>query len=151
MIYVAATFVLVMVFLWLVPFDQWREYYPTLIWGALFGMVSDIFGVITDQWRYIEPNVDGLSFWSTLGIGPIESGLFVRLFPKANGAVVQGGYLVLWAGLNALTEWIFVLKGWIGYINWNPGRAFMYYILFFGLVWLQEYWYNGTSRIRNGQ
>jgi hypothetical protein len=58
------------------------------------------------------------------------------------------GYWFVWALLNTLGELLLVKAGWIGYIQWDSIRAFIYYLSFFSAIWLQEYWYNGTGRVR---
>lgn len=128
--------------------EKIRAYYPILIFSSLLGVVSDIVGVISNQWGYHGPTVGGLSLWSVLGIAPAEGGLFIRLFPKSKSLVLKISYWVGWAILNTLGELLFVKAGWISYIHWNALRAFWYYMFFFGLIWLQEYWYNGTGRLR---
>jgi hypothetical protein len=127
--------------------SQWRAYYPLLLFTALLGTICDLCGFTFKQWVYYGPVVGGLSLWSDLGIAPAEGALFIRFFPTAcpNGARL--GYLLVWALLNAVFEWFYVWMGWIGYIYWNPFRAFWFYVGFFGLVWLEEYWYNGTGRL----
>lgn len=146
-------YILTTLFFWLllallVPVKQWRSYYPVLIFAALLGMVSDLCGVIYQQWVYYGPVVGGLSLWSDLGIAPAEGAVFIRLFPRNRHVLIRSGYLILWAGLNAGFEWFFVKVGWIGYDRWNSGRAFLFYLFFFGVIWVQEYWYNGTERLR---
>lgn len=137
-----------MAFGWLVDLREWRKYYPTIISTSLFGIVSDLLGTVLNQWVYYGPTVGSLSLWSVLGIAPAEGGLFIRLFPKSKNYMLKIVYWVVWALLNTLGELFFVKAGWIGYIQWNSFRAFIYYLFFFGAVWLQEYWYNGTGRLK---
>jgi hypothetical protein len=153
MAYILPTITLWVLFILLVPVREWRKYYPTLIFSALLGTVSDLLGVVLDQWAYYGPVVGALSLWSDLGIAPAEGGLFIRLFPmKKFGArtrYIQILYWGLWAFSNAILEWFFVWVGWIGYNHWNPLKAFIFYLFFFGLIWAQEYWYNGIGKLRN--
>lgn len=148
MAYILTTILLWTAFALAVPFRHWRRYYPALIFTALLGTVCDLLGVVFDQWVYYGPVVGALSLWSDLGIAPAEGGLFVRFFPASANRAVRFGYLLAWSLVNAGFEWFFVWVGWIGYDHWNPGRAFLFYIGFFGLIWAQEYWYNGTGRLR---
>jgi len=148
MAYILPTIFFWVLFFLLVPFKNWRSYYPVILFSALLGTVSDLCGVIFKQWVYFGPVVGGLSLWSDLGIAPGEGAVFVRLFPKNKPILLRAGYLLLWSFVNALFEWFFVKVGWIGYDHWNPIRAFVFYIFFFGFIWVQEYWYNGTERIR---
>ncbi|NLY74447.1 MAG: hypothetical protein GX075_04015, partial [Firmicutes bacterium] len=117
---------------------DFKEYYPTLIFSALVAVISDLFGIVSNQWIYHGPTVGGLSLWSVLGIAPAEGGLFIRLFPKSENRLIKAGYWVGWALLNTFGEWFFVQAGWIEYIKWNSWRAFLYYLFFFGAVWFQE-------------
>jgi hypothetical protein len=153
MAYILPTITLWVLFILLVPVREWRRYYPTLIFSALLGIVSDLLGVVLDQWAYNGPVVGALSLWSDLGIAPAEGGLFIRLFPKqkfgARTQFIQIFYWGLWAFSNAMLEWFFVRVGWIGYDRWNPWKAFIFYLFFFGLIWVQEYWYNGTGKLKN--
>lgn len=146
--YIFTTLIIWITIWYLVDLLEWRNYYPTIIFTALLGIVSDLYGVVFNQWTYYGPTVGGLSLWSVLGIAPAEGGLYIRLFPKSKNVMIKVGYLVFWAVLNTLGELFFVKAGWIGYIQWNPFRAFIYYLFFFGAIWLQEYWYNGTGRTR---
>ncbi len=148
MAYILTTIVVWVVFLLLVPFNQWRKYYPTIIFAALLGTVSDLFGVVFKQWVYYGPVVGNLSLWSDLGIAPAEGGIFIRLYPKTKHCLYKIGYLMLWTIGNAFFEWYFVRVGWIGYNQWNPFRAWLFYVFFFSLIWVQEYWYNGTKRLK---
>ena len=143
-----ATLFLWAVFGWLEPFRKWRKYYPSLILSALLAIVSDLFGVVLNQWANHGPTVGGLSLWSVLGIAPAEGGLFIRFFPAQHRWLVIISYLLFWSLINTVGEWFFVQAGWIEYIQWNVFRAFLFYLFFFGAVWLQEYWYNGTGRVR---
>jgi hypothetical protein len=149
MAYILATFALWVCFLIWVPVPQRRNYYPTLLFGALLGVVADLCGVVFDQWAYYGPAVGGLSLWSDLGIAPAESGLFIRLFPLKANRIGKIAYLMLWSISNAAMEWFFVWVGWIGYDHWNPIRAAIFYFLFWGAVWGQEYWYNATGRLKS--
>ena len=146
MAYILTTFTLWVLFGQLVRLKEWRLYYPTILFSALLGTVSDLFGVVLDQWIYYGPVVGALSLWSDLGIAPAEGALFVRLFPIKKNIIFRMGYLMLWALANAALEWFFVWVGWIGYDHWNPLKAFLFYLCFFGLIWTQEYWYNGTGK-----
>jgi hypothetical protein len=146
--YILATIILWGIFLRAVPFSEWRKYYPALVFTALLGTVSDLLGVVTHQWVYHGPTVGGISLWSDLGIAPAEGGIFIRFFPKLRAIPIQILYWVFWAVANGLNEWIFVKLGWIGYDHWNPVRATGFYLFFFCFVWAQEYWYNGTGRLR---
>lgn len=148
MIYFICTSLLWITFIGLISSKNIRRYYSVLLFSSLLAIVSDSGGVTTKQWTYYGPTVGGLSLWSVLGIAPAEGGLYIRLFPKSKKVMVKVGYLVFWAVLNTLGELLFVKAGWIGYIHWNSLRAFIYYLLFFGAIWLQEYWYNGTGRVR---
>jgi hypothetical protein len=129
----------------LIPIKKWRNYYPIIIFSALLGTISDLLGVVLDQWVYYGPVVGALSLWSDLGIAPAEGGLFIRFFPIERTRTIQILYWGSWAFANASLEWFFVWVGWIGYNRWNPLKAFIFYLLFFGLIWIQEYWYNGTG------
>ncbi|HEX3044308.1 MAG TPA: CBO0543 family protein [Bacillota bacterium] len=148
MAYILTTLSLWIIFAWLVPLKEWRKFYPTLIATALLGTICDLLGVVFHQWVYHGPKVGSLSLWSDLGIAPAEGGLFIRLYPNSKPPLMQISYLIFWALLNAGWEWFFVKVGWIGYNQWRPYRAFIFYIAFFGLIWLQEYWYQGTGRIK---
>jgi len=147
--YIVATLLLWTGLIILVGRKNLKKYYPVLIFTALLGTTADLCGYVFRQWVYHGPVVGGLSIWSDLGIAPAEGGIFIRLFPAAKGLGTQGAYLMAWSFINALLEWIFVKLGWIGYYQWRPARAFLFYIIFFGLVWVQEYWYNGTDRLRD--
>ena len=148
MAYILVTIMLWTIFGLLTPWRDWRRYYPTLIFSALLGTICDLMGVVFDQWAYYGPTLGALSLWSDLGIAPAEGGLFVRLFPKRRKPWLIILYLLGWGVFNAWWEWFFVLMGWIGYDKWNPLRAGIFYFLFFGLVGIQEYWYNGTDKLR---
>ena len=148
MSYLLATLILWAVFVWIKRFRDWRKYYPSLIFAALLAIVSDLFGVVLNQWAYNVPTVGGLSLWSVLGIAPAEGGLFIRFFPARHRWPLKISYLFFWSLLNTAGEWFFVKAGWIEYIQWNVFRAFLFYLFFFGAVWLQEYWYNATGRLR---
>ena len=148
MIYFICTNLLWVMYIVLISPKNIRRYYPVLLFSSLFGIVSDLVGVITNQWTYHGQTVGNLSLWSVLGIASAEGGLYIRLFPKSKSVMFKIGYWVFWAILNTLGELFLVKAGWIGYIQWNSFRAFIYYLFFFGAVWLQEYWYNGTGRIR---
>ena len=146
-------YIITSTFLWftclfLVRFKGLREYFSTFIFTALLGILSDVFGVVLNQWAYHGPTVGGLSLWSVLGIAPAEGGLFIRFFPAQHRWLVIISYLLFWSLINTVGEWFFVQAGWIEYIQWNVFRAFLFYLFFFGAVWLQEYWYNGTGRVR---
>jgi hypothetical protein len=146
--YILPTFLLAIALLLLLPRNDWRAYYPALLFAALLGTVCDLCGVVFKQWVYYGPVVGGLSLWSDLGIAPLEGVIFIRLFDRRWRLGWRLLYLTGWSGGNAFFEWFYVYLGWIGYHHWNPRRAFLFYICFFGLVWLQEYWYNGTGRLR---
>ncbi len=146
--YILTTITLWIVFGALVPFREWRKYYPALLFSALLGTICDLLGVVFDQWSYYGPVVGQLSLWSDLGIAPAEGGLFIRLFPQKK-SFIRTLYFGLWALANALMEWFFVWVGWIGYNQWNFVKAFIFYLFFFGLIWVQEYWYNGTGKLRS--
>ena len=148
MSYIFATFTLWVLFFLINPRKYWRSYYPTIIFSALLGTISDLCGVVFDQWAYYGPVVGALSLWSDLGIAPAEGALFIRLLPSGRPISIKLLYLSGWSFINAAFEWFFVWVGWIGYDHWNPGRAFCFYIFFFGMIWLQEFWYNGTGRLR---
>jgi hypothetical protein len=148
MSYIFTTIALWAIFFLLVPFKEWRKYYSTLLFAALLGTISDLLGVVLDQWAYYGPVVGTLSLWSDLGIAPAEAGIFIRLFPSSQNNGLQIGYWILWAVVNATFEWFFVWVGWIGYDHWNPIRAGIFYLFFFGAIWAQEYWYNGAGRLR---
>ena len=145
---IVTTFVLWLVFGWLNRFRDWRKYYSSLTFSALIAIVADILGIVLNQWAYHGPTVGGLSLWSVLGIAPAEGGLFIRLFPAAAYWYLKTGYLIGWSLLNTAGEWLFVQAGWIQYLQWNSFRAFLFYFFFFGAIWLQEYWYNATGRLR---
>lgn len=149
MAYILTTVALWAIFALLVPFHEWRKYYPTLLFSALLGIIADLLGVVFDQWVYYGPIVGNLSLWSDLGIAPAEGGLFIRLFPNKGNRLIQSGFWLLWSVGNALFEWFFVWVGWIGYDHWNPFRASIFYLLFFGMIWFQEYVYNGTKRLKD--
>lgn len=151
MAYLLSTFAMWVIFGLLVSWRDWRKYYPVLIFTALLATVCDLSGVVFDQWIYHGPVVGGLSLWSDLGIAPAEGGIFVRLYPVRRGVLRKIGYLLGWSAFNAFFEWYFVRVGWIGYDQWNPIRAFIFYVLFFSLIWVQEYWYNGTGRLGKGR
>jgi hypothetical protein len=148
MSYILTTIALWVTFFILVPVKAWRKYYPTLIFAALLGTISDLLGVVLDQWAYYGPVVGALSLWSDLGIAPAEAGLFIRFFPSPSKSWLQIGYWILWAIGNAAFEWFFVWVGWIGYDHWNPLRAGIFYLFFFAAIWFQEYWYNGTDCLK---
>lgn len=148
MVYIFAALLAWMVIICLGCINQWEGYYPTILFSALLGTVSDLYGVVFNQWAYHGPTVGGLSLWSVLGIAPAEGGLFIRLFPASKHWYLKIGYLIGWSLLNTAGEWFFVQAGWIQYIQWNSFRAFLFYLFFFGAVWLQEYWYNATGRLR---
>ena len=148
MAYILTTIALWVLFALLVPFNKWRDYYPVIIFTALLGTVSDLLGVVFDQWAYYGPVVGSLSLWSDLGIAPAEGALFIRLFPFGKKRFIKSLAVGLWALANAAFEWFFVWVGWIGYGQWNPLKAFLFYLFFFGLIWLQESWYNGTGKFR---
>jgi hypothetical protein len=147
MAYILVTIGLWTLFFVLVPRQERRKYYPTFLFSALLGVISDLYGVINKQWYYSGPVVGGLSLWSNLGIAPAESGLFIYFFPINNKHIVKIGYFALWSLGNAACEWFFVLVGWIGYIHWNPTRAAIFYGFFWWGVWGQEYWFNATGRL----
>lgn len=146
--FIIATFVLWIIFSWLTPLKEWRKYYPTLIFTGLLGTIADLLGVVFDQWAYYGPVVGELSLWSDIGIAPAEGALFIRLFPIKLSMSLQIGFWILWALANAVFESLFVWAGLIGYDHWNPFRAWIFYLFFFGLVWFQEWCYNGTGRIK---
>lgn len=146
--YIFTTVILWSLFLVLVQFKGLRKYYPTILFSALLGTLSDILGLVLNQWIYHGPTIGGLSLWSVLGIASAEGGIFIRLFPKQKNFLIKIGYWVSWALLNTVAERFFVWAGWIGYYQWNSFRAFLFYLFFFGAIWLQEYWYNGTGRLR---
>ncbi|MGE5604279.1 MAG: CBO0543 family protein [Bacteroidota bacterium] len=148
MAYIITTIILWLICLVLVQFKGLREYYPTIIFTALLGILSDILGIVFTQWRYHGPTVGSLSLWSVMGIAPAEGGLFIRFFPTQHRWLLIISYLLFWSLLNTAGEWFFMQAGWIEYIKWNSLRAFLFYFFFFGAVWLQEYWYNGTGRLR---
>ena len=148
MAYIFVTLLLWAALIFLLHFNQWKNYYPTLLFSALFSLVSDLYGVVSNQWTYCGPTVGGLSLWSVLGIASAEGGLFIGLFPKAKSFLVKISYWISWALLNTIAERFFVWAGWIGYLQWNSRRAFLFYLFFFGAVWLQEYWHNGAGRLR---
>lgn len=148
MAYIIITAMLWILFISLAPCREWRRYYPSLVFSGLLAIASDLFGVIWNQWAYQGPIVGGLSLWSVLGIAPAEGGLFIRLFPASEHWYIKTGYLIGWSLLNTVGEWFFVQAGWIQYLQWNSFRAFLFYLFFFGAVWLQEYWYNATGRLR---
>ncbi len=146
-------YIICFLFLWcilvlIVPYRDFRKFYPSMIFTGLVGIVCDLYGVASRQWTYNGPTVGGLSLWSVLGIASAEGGLFIRLFPEAKNYQIKIAYWVGWALLNTIAERIFVWAGLVGYIQWNSFRAFLFYLFFFGAVWLQEYWYNGTGRLR---
>lgn len=147
MIFIISTLSLWTTFI-LTSYKVWRNYYPSIIFAALLGIVSDLFGVAHEQWIYYGPIVGDLSLWSVLGIAPAEGGLFIRLFPKSKKSLIKIVYWVGWALLNTIAERFFVWAGWIEYLQWNSLRAFLFYLFFFGAVWLQEYWYNGAGILR---
>ena len=147
MSYILTTFFLWFFFGWLNRFRDWRKYYPSLIFSALLAVVADLLGFVLNQWAYHGPTVGGLSLWSVLGIAPAEGGLFIRLFPMRHHWLLKISYLFGWSLLNTSGEWFFVETGWIEYIQWNVLRALLFYFFFFGAIWVQEYWYNGTGRI----
>ncbi len=149
MAYILTTIFLWAVFFLVVPGRDWRKYYPVIIFTALLGTISDLLGVRLDQWAYYGPVVGGLSLWSDLGIAPAEGGIFIKFFPTRQSALFKVLYCVAWSAVNAAFEWFFVWVGWIGYDHWNPLRAFLFYIVFFGLIFLQERWYNGTGRFNH--
>jgi hypothetical protein len=153
MAYILTTIVLWVLFFILIPCKDWRKYYPTLLFTALLGTIADLLGVVFDQWAYYGPVVGSLSLWSVLGIAPAEGGLFIRLFPINSNYLIKTGYWTLWSVGNAFFEWFFVWVGWIGYDQWNPLRATIFYLVFFGAVLGQEYWYNGTGKLKkfNGE
>lgn len=146
--YIFTFFILGSIYIWLMRSEEIRSYYPTLIFSGLLGTVSDLLGVVNKQWFYRGPEMGGLSLWSVIGIAPVEGGLFIKLFPKGSNLLIKVGYWFGWSILNTLGELFFVKAGWIGYIQWNSRRAFLYYLFFFGAIWLQEYWYNGTGRVK---
>lgn len=146
MAYILTTIALWTIFMLLVPVKKWRSFYPVIIFAALLGTVSDLLGVVFDQWAYYGPVVGALSLWSDLGIAPAEGVLFIQLFPIKKSKYIRMLYLGLWSLANAALEWFFVWVGWIGYDHWNPLKAFCFYLFFFGLIWAQEYWYNGTGK-----
>ena len=147
MAYILTTIALWVYFALAVPLRNWRHYYPTLIFSALLGTISDLLGVVLDQWAYYGPKVGGLSLWSDLGIAPAEGGIFIRMMPAGRWSRLRFPYWILWAIVNAVFEWFFVWVGWIGYDHWNPFRAFLFYLFFFGCIWVQEQWYQGTGRL----
>lgn len=146
--YKLTTLFLWVVFGWVEPPREWKKFYPSLIFSALLGIVSDLYGVVFNQWAYNGPTVGGLSLWSVLGIAPAEGGLFIRFFPARHRWLIKTSYLLSWSLLNTAGEWFFAKAGWIEYIQWNVFRAFLFYLFFFGAVWLQEFWYNATGRLR---
>jgi hypothetical protein len=148
MAYLLPTLLLAICLALILPRRDWRAYYPLLLFAALLGTVSDLCGVVYQQWVYYGPVVGGLSLWSDLGIAPLEAAIFIRLFNRQWRMSKRLGYLWVWSAGNAFFEWAYVRFGWIGYHHWNPGRAFLFYLFFFSLVWLEEYWYNGTGRLR---
>lgn len=148
MAYILATIALWVLFFILVPRPERRNYYSTLLFAALLAMIADLLGVVLDQWAYYGPVVGSLSLWSDLGIAPAEGGLFIRFFPATANRLIKIAYLALWAVSNAALEWFFVWVGWINYDRWNPVRATVFYGFFWSAVWLQEYWYNATARLR---
>jgi hypothetical protein len=147
MAYIFTTILLWAALALLVPLKRSRDYYPVIIFSALLGTLCDLFGVVFHQWVYYGPVVGGLSLWSDLGIAPAEGGLFIRLYPREKKTLVKWAYVTGWAAVNAFFEWFFVKVGWIGYRQWSPLRAFIFYIFFFSLIWAQEYWYNGTGQL----
>ncbi len=153
MAYILTTIVLWVLLVLLVPAREWRRYYPTLLFSALLGTISDLLGVVLNQWSYYGPVVGSLSLWSDLGIAPAEGGIFLRLFPGQKFGprtrLLRIFYWGLWAFFNAILELFFVRMGWIGYHRWNTWKAFIFYLFFFGLIWVQEYWYNGTGKLKN--
>ncbi len=149
MAYIIGTlFLWVLLVLIIAPYKERKTYYSALIFSGLLGIISDLYGVTYNQWIYNGPTVGGLSLWSVLGIAPAEGGLFIRLFPTRHHWLLKTSYLFGWSLLNTAGEWFFMETGWIEYIQWNPLRALLFYLFFFGAVWVQEYWYNGTGRIR---
>lgn len=148
MVYIVTSIFLWLTCLLLVRVKGIQEYYSTIIFSALLGVISDLLGIVFNQWTYHGPTVGGLSLWSVLGIAPAEGGLFIRFFPTQQHWIIKICYLMIWSLLNTAGEWFFVQAGWIGYIQWNVFRAFLFYLFFFGAVWLQEYWYNATGRVR---
>lgn len=149
MAYILSTIAFWVIFALLVPLKDWRKYYATFLFAGLLGTISDLLGVTYDHWAYYGPVVGALSLWSDLGIAPAEGSLFIRLFPINCNRLIQIGYWILWAIVNASFEWLFVWLGWIGYDHWNPLQAGTFYLGFFGLIWVQEYWYNSTGRLRS--
>jgi len=150
MIYIWCTLILWVLFKLCVPWREWRNYYPVFLFSALLGTVCDLWGIVNGQWLYHGPTVGGLSLWSVIGMAAAEGGLFIRLYPTGRGWGMQLLYLFGWAVVNTVCEWGFVQAEWIGYLRWNPLKAFIFYLFFFGTVGLQEYAYNGTKRLRKG-
>lgn len=150
MIYIVCTFFLWLMFKLFVPWREWRDYYPVFLFTALLGTLCDLWGIAYGQWLYHGPTVGGLSLWAVVGMAAAEGGLFIRLYPAGRSRGIQGLYLLGWSVINTFCEWWFVQMGWIDYLQWNPLRAFVFYILFFGSVGIQEYAYNGTKRLRKG-
>lgn len=148
MAYILTTITLWSLFALLVSLKKWRLYYPVIIFAALLGTISDLLGVVFDQWAYYGPVVGALSLWSDLGIAPAEGALFIYWFPVKKAWLIRLLYIGLWSLANAVMEWFFVWVGWIGYDHWNPLKAFLFYWFFFGLIWVQESWYNGTGKFR---
>jgi hypothetical protein len=146
--YILTTILLWVLFALMIERDDRRSYYPVVLFSALLGTVSDLCGVVFKQWIYHGPVVGELSLWSDLGIAPMEGALFIRLYPQNQSALIQTTYLAAWSLWNAAFEWFYVELGWIGYDHWNPLRAFLFYVFFFGLIGLQEYWYNATGKVR---
>jgi len=129
MSYVLLTIGLWAGFFWAVRPNEWRRYYPLMLFGALLGTVSDLIGVTTFQWHYFGPTTGGLSLWSDLGVAPAEAGLFswsMRRFARWQWTV-----WAFWTIGNALGEWVFVRQDWIAYGYWHPIKAFLFYVGYF--------------------
>lgn len=130
----------------IVPRQKWRRYYPTLLFTALLATVCDLLGVVYLQWEYIGPNTGGLSLWSDLGIAPPSGGLAVYLQNKyPRWAWLNWSF---WIAANALGERAFVEWGLIRYHYWNSLKATLFYVFFFGLVYLQDQWFKQGKNVK---
>lgn len=113
---------------------DWKKYYATIQYAVLWSFIYSLVYYRKPLWiftKLISPVINDLIY--TLILAPFTLMLFLTYLPPKYFKQIK--YIVIWAVLYTIAEWILLYHGYVRYDeSWNILLSFAFNIMLFSLV-----------------
>ena len=152
MVSVVFSLLWILVAWWLADWDNWMQYYPTMLFSMAANLVYEVIFSEYPMWA-MEPNglpnrTLNILLLSLIGM-PLSTLLYLSYFPFEHSWLIKIGYVILFIGLFVIMEYVAVRLRSISYHNgWNLFYSALFDIAIFVILlvhYLNPLWALGMS------